>query len=153
MQLHSRLAAACCAALVAGCGSGLASQTQEQTAPAPASTDSSVEDATAAAAGPVEYRLTGTEPFWAGELRADSFRYSTPLDIDGTIIPGRRADLPDGRVRFTGTDEGRDFALTLTPASCNNGMSDQIYSFEAVLTIDGEQRRGCAGPADSPAFD
>ena len=87
--------------------------------------------------------LTGTEPFWGGEIAGKKARYSTPENQDGTRFDVERFAGNNG-LAFTGMVEGSNFDLTVTPGECSDGMSDRTYPFTATLSIGGEQRNGCA---------
>ena len=94
---------------------------------------------------PSGYALNGTEPFWGGSISGTSIRYMTPEDQFGDVIETRAAYAADGET-YSGTWRGRPFILTLTRASCSDGMSDRVYSFTAALQVAGGTRRGCADP-------
>ncbi|NNC54061.1 MAG: hypothetical protein HKO08_13570 [Erythrobacter sp.] len=87
--------------------------------------------------------LTGTEPFWGGEIAGTQARYSTPEDPDGTTFSVERFAGNNG-LGFTGAIEGSAFDLTVTPGECSDGMSDRTYPFTATVMMGGEQRNGCA---------
>jgi uncharacterized membrane protein len=88
-------------------------------------------------------RLTGTEPFWGGEIAQGEARYTTPDIPDGIRFPVQRFAGNNG-LAFTGTMDGTSFDLTVTPGECSDGMSDRTYPYTATLLIGGEQRTGCA---------
>ncbi|MGE5952628.1 MAG: COG3650 family protein [Qipengyuania vulgaris] len=87
--------------------------------------------------------LTGTEPFWGGEIEGGEARYTTPEDQDGARFDVQRFAGNNG-LSFTGNIDGRSFDLMVTPGDCSDGMSDRTYPFVATLDLDGEQRNGCA---------
>ena len=87
--------------------------------------------------------LTGTEPFWGGEIASGSALYSTPEVPDGTRFDVERFAGNNG-LGFTGTLDGAGFDLTITPGSCSDAMSDRVYPYTATLLIAEEQREGCA---------
>ncbi len=91
------------------------------------------------------YRFTGTEPFWGGTIDGSAIVYRTPEDIDGQTIATTVAKL-GAATRYSGTLDGQPFILTLTPSTCSDGLSDTVYPISAALTVQGEQRRGCANP-------
>jgi uncharacterized membrane protein len=98
-----------------------------------------------------ELRITpvkaiGTEPFWGARVEGRCVTYSTPEDQSGTRIWTRFNPGPDGGV-WVGTFQGKPFELiTRLRPNCSDGMSDHIYPQEALLTVGGEERRGCAAP-------
>ena len=87
--------------------------------------------------------LTGTEPFWGGEIAGGEALYTTPENQDGARFGIQRFAGNNG-VSFTGNIDGRSFDLMVTPGDCSDGMSDRTYPFVATLNLDGEQREGCA---------
>lgn len=93
--------------------------------------------------------LTGTEPFWGGDLADGTLTYSTPEDPDGTAIPVERF-AGRGGVSFGGELAGENLDLTVTPGTCSDGMSDRTYPFIATLQIGPDQRHGCAWTETEP---
>ena len=91
-------------------------------------------------------KAIGTEPFWGARVEGRCVTYSTPEDQAGTRIWTRFNPRPDGGV-WVGTFQGKPFKLiTRLRPNCSDGMSDRTYPQEAVLTVGGEERRGCAAP-------
>lgn len=88
-------------------------------------------------------RFTGTEPFWGGQVAGGTLTYSTPEDIDGTEIPVDRFAGRNG-LSFSGTLDGANFVMAVTPGQCSDGMSDRTYPFTVTLEVGAEQRQGCA---------
>ena len=89
-------------------------------------------------------KAIGTEPFWNARVEGRCVTYSTPEDQDGTRIWTRFNPGPDGGV-WIGALDGAPFKLiTRLRADCSDGMSDRRYPMEAILTVRGEERRGCA---------
>ena len=88
-------------------------------------------------------RLTGTEPFWGGEVSGGTLTYTTPDNPDGWTI---RVDRFAGRngVSFSGDMEGQSLTAAVSPGQCSDGMSDRTYPFNVTLKIGGETRNGCA---------
>ena len=91
-------------------------------------------------------RAIGTEPFWGAKVEGRCLTYSTPEDQAGTRIWTRYNPGPDGGV-WVGTFKGKPFKLiTRLRPDCSDGMSDRTHPQEAMLTVAGEERRGCAAP-------
>ncbi|MCB2058943.1 MAG: hypothetical protein R3E09_04650 [Novosphingobium sp.] len=88
-------------------------------------------------------RFTGTEPFWGGQVTGGSLTYTTPENIDGTTIPVERFGGRGG-LSFSGTLDGENFDMMVTPAECSDGMSDRSYPFNVTLKLGTETRYGCA---------
>ena len=87
--------------------------------------------------------LTGTEPFWAGEIAGAQAVYTTPENQDGIRFDVARFAGNNG-LAFTGELDGRTFDLTITPGACSDGMSDRSYPYTATLRIADDARFGCA---------
>jgi uncharacterized membrane protein len=91
-------------------------------------------------------KAIGTEPFWGAQVEGRCVTYSTPEDQRGTRIWTRFNPGPDGGV-WVGSLDGQPFKLiTRLRPNCSDGMSDRSYPLEAILTVRGEERRGCASP-------
>lgn len=91
-------------------------------------------------------KAIGTEPFWGARVEGRCVTYSTPEDQDGTRIWTRYDPGADGGV-WVGALDGQPFKLvTRHRPDCSDGMSDRRYPMEAILTVRGEERRGCASP-------
>lgn len=88
-------------------------------------------------------RFTGTEPFWGGQVSGSELTFSTPEIPDGTPISVERF-AGRGGLSWTGTYEGKRFALAITPGECSDGMSDRTYPLVATLEVNGGQQSGCA---------
>lgn len=126
------------------CGAGLlllAACGQGTDAIVPGNTDDGT--AYAGIAEDAVIRLTGTEPFWGGQIEGGTFTYTTPEDPQGTPIPVTRF-AGRGGLSFSGEMGGQPLDLAITPATCSDGMSDRTYPFVATLQIGREQREGCA---------
>lgn len=96
------------------------------------------------AIGPDEViRFTGTEPFWGGTVDGDELVYSTPENIDGSVIPVERF-TGQGGLSFAGNLDAQNFDLLITAGECSDGMSDRTYPYTATLRLGNEQREGCA---------
>lgn len=102
------------------------------------------------AIGPDEtVRFTGTEPFWGGQVSGGTLTYSTPENIDGTMITVERFAGNNG-LGYSGTLEGQAFDMAITPGECSDGMSDRTYPFTVTLQIGEDQRNGCAWTERTP---
>ncbi len=91
------------------------------------------------------YKAGGNEPFWAvtifeGSLRLDSPALDAPLELPATeaVVPGVRGPA------WRGERDGRSLQVQLLPGRCWDGMSGAAYPYEAVVTLDGTELRGCA---------
>jgi uncharacterized membrane protein len=89
-------------------------------------------------------KAVGTEPFWAAEIEGRCVTYKTPDDQQSTRV-WTRVRGTSAETAWDGALHGKQFQLTVKPkADCSDGMSDKVYSLEAVLRVDGEVRHGCA---------
>ena len=94
--------------------------------------------------------FTGTEPFWGGEVTGDRLTYSTPENIDGTVIEVSRF-AGRGGLSFSGMLDGAQFDLVVVEGQCSDGMSDRVFPFVATLSLgESDDLRGCAWSSDSP---
>ena len=94
-------------------------------------------------------RLTGTEPFWGGEIIGGTMTYTTPENPDGEAIRVTRFAGRNG-VSFSGTLEEDTFVAAVSPGQCSDGMSDRIYPFNVTLRIGDDVRNGCAWSQEHP---
>ena len=93
------------------------------------------------------FRALGTEPFWSARVEGRCVTYSTPEDQQGTRVWTRYSPGANGGGTWAGRLDGKPFELrTRAEPGCSDGMSDKSYPMAAELTVDGEQRRGCAEP-------
>jgi uncharacterized membrane protein len=91
-------------------------------------------------------KAIGTEPFWAARIEGRCVTYSTPEDQKGTRLWTRFNTGPQGGI-WVGTLGGKPFVLRTRPVvTCSDGMSDNRYQIAVELTVNGEERRGCADP-------
>lgn len=85
----------------------------------------------------------GTEPFWRAEITGSTMTYSTPENIDGTMIEVTRF-AGNGGLGFSGRLGGAVLQMAVTPGKCSDQMSDRTYPFTVTLTIGETQLNGCA---------
>ena len=95
-------------------------------------------------------RLIGTEPFWGGEVAGDRLTWSTPENIDGQQVSVTRF-AGRGGLSFSGTLDGRQIDIAVTPGTCSDGMSDRTYPYVVTVTLGSEQLNGC-GWSDSAGY-
>lgn len=95
-------------------------------------------------------RLTGTEPFWSGEVTGNALVYRTPDNPDGQSISVSRF-AGRGGLSVSGHLDAAPLDLTITEGLCSDGMSDRRYPFTATLRIGSEIRSGCAWSDAHPA--
>ena len=91
-------------------------------------------------------RAVGTEPFWGALVEGRCVTYSTPENQQGVRIWTRYSEA-NGRRAWVGQLDGNRFEMRVRPeAGCSDGMSDKRYPLAVELTVNGEQRIGCAEP-------
>ena len=124
---------------------GMASPGAEAEAAAPANVSAClIQDGEELRNTPI--RAIGTEPFWGARVEGRCVTYSTSEDQDGTRIWTRFNPGPDGGV-WVGSLDGKPFKLvSRLRQGCSDGMSDRSYPLDAMLTVRGEERSGCAAP-------
>jgi uncharacterized membrane protein len=124
------------------CSEALTAARIGETKPKPGTSPCLVQDGTLLRLAPM--RAIGTEPFWNARTDGRCVTYSTPEDQSGTRIWTEVGTGPMGPI-WAGTFQGKPFVLRVQPAvRCSDGMSDKVYDWEAVLTVGGEERKGCA---------
>ena len=92
---------------------------------------------------PERFTALGTEPFWAAKVDGARLTYSTPLDEKGRIVAIARGGGAD-HATVEGRLDGRALRLTVTAGPCSDGMSDTVYPFTIVRTLDDAVEHGCA---------
>ena len=86
--------------------------------------------------------VTGTEPFWGGEISGTTLTWTTPEDSAGqtatvTRFAGR------GGLSFSGTLGGQGLDMAVSPATCSDGMSDRTYPFGVTVQLGQQTLSGC----------
>ena len=91
-------------------------------------------------------KAIGTEPFWGARIEGRCVTYSHPEDRKGTRVWTKFNTGPQGGI-WIGSLSGKPFELRTRPQpGCSDGMSDNRYPIAVSLTVNGEQRTGCAAP-------
>lgn len=142
MRKSGSFATAACAVLLASCGSG-------DKAPAtPMPTETVTPDPVAMSFLPAEVKALGTEPFWNADITREQLTWTTPenLEAGGVTVPVTRADGAEN-VLFTATIDGQLLQILVTPGTCSDGMSDNVYPFTVERTLGEESVPGCADVA------
>jgi uncharacterized membrane protein len=102
-----------------------------------------VGSASAALAVPVNFRATGTEPFWGMRVVGSDVRYSTP-EIPEEVARHVVRSSGAGGESVSGMLGQVSFRLSVRAERCSDGMSDRVYPFVARLQIGERQLGGCA---------
>jgi uncharacterized membrane protein len=129
---------------VTACFGNASAALQAISKPTPAASPCLVQDGELLRMSPL--KAVGTEPFWGARIEGRCVTYSHPDNQKGTRLWTRFTPGPDGGI-WAGALGGRKFELrTRTAAECSDGMSDKVYPIAVRLTVNGEQRSGCAEP-------
>lgn len=88
--------------------------------------------------------LTGTEPFWGGEITGRYLFIERPDQPDLRLPPAKPRIRDGGAVWTSHLPDGQQMIIIVTTKDCSDGMSSRIYPFTAQLTIGHEVWRGCA---------
>lgn len=97
--------------------------------------------------GVFEFSCRGTEPFWLIEIYRDSIVY---LRAGGKklLYPYRKAQINGDSTCYTTNTKvyGKlsSMIIKIVADSCNDGMSDNMYPYMALILRDGEVLHGCA---------
>jgi uncharacterized membrane protein len=87
------------------------------------------------------FEANGTEPFWAAELSGNTLTWQSPdlgiITISWLIWPAMSG------ASQVWTDTGSATTVIITPWSCNNGMSEQVFSGSINLVITGQNLQWC----------
>ena len=94
-------------------------------------------------------QITGTEPFWGGEVANGQLTYTTPDAPEGVRVPVSRF-AGRGGLSFSGELAGKALTLAVTPGDCSDRMPDRTYPFVITLRLGDELRRGCGWTAKQP---
>lgn len=94
-------------------------------------------------------QFVGTESFWGGQARGASLTYTTPADPEGTRIAVRRFGGRNG-LGLSGSFQGKAFDMTVTPGTCNDGMSDRRFPYTVTLKIGEAVQNGCGWTDKTP---
>lgn len=94
--------------------------------------------------------LTGTEPFWAIQIKGEKATYSNPEHPEGFAFTVARFAGNNG-LGLTGTLFEEPLTITLTPGQCSDGMSDRAFPYVATVALGEETLRGC-GYTDKQPF-
>lgn len=135
-----RLASLALVIALTGCGQGAGSQVPG---------DSSDTRPFSGIAEKEVLKVTGTEPFWGGEVSGGNFTYTTPENIEGSVASVTRF-AGRGGLSISGELKGEPLDMMITPAQCSDGMSDRSYPFAVSLKIGEEVRSGCAWSEEHP---
>nr|WP_298930513.1 hypothetical protein [uncultured Erythrobacter sp.] len=97
--------------------------------------------------------LLGNEPFWGIEIVPEGMgyvaTYTTPEDIEGTRAVVTRFAGNNG-LGFSGELDDAPLQIALTPGTCNDTMSDNLYPYTATVSWGDQTLMGCGYTSDEP---
>jgi uncharacterized membrane protein len=86
-----------------------------------------------------QFDAVGTEPFWAVQVRVDSLTLSRP-DHAELKVAARGPERRGGGLVWTGDG----LTVSVVPGACSDGMSDRVYTYQALVRVGPEILKGCA---------
>ncbi len=88
------------------------------------------------------FEANGTEPFWAADMSGTTLVWQNP---DQGIITINWFTWPIlSWANYVWTESVNNSAITFTPWSCTNGMSEQVFLGSISIVFGGQTRNGCA---------
>jgi uncharacterized membrane protein len=93
--------------------------------------------------------ITGTEPFWGGQVRAGRLTFETPDNAKGETFRVRRTVRPRS-VTFNGTMSQGAFEMVVIRKLCSDGMSDRDFPYEVTIIVARDTLHGCGWTARRP---
>ena len=94
--------------------------------------------------------LVGTEPFWGIRIEGTQANYTNPERPEGADFAVARFAGNNG-LGYSGSMDGTNVTITLTPGNCSDGMSDRVFPYVATIALGEETLRGC-GYTDRQPF-
>lgn len=94
--------------------------------------------------------LVGTEPFWGVRIEGTRANYTNPERPEGSDFTVTRFAGNNG-LGYSGSMDGINVSITLTPGECSDGMSDRVFPYVATIALGEETLRGC-GYTDRQPF-
>lgn len=92
-----------------------------------------------------EFRLGGTEPFWAGTIRRATITLRFADEEEERTYTGAQLRVTDTAAVWTAARQADTLVVAMRRAPCDNGMSEERYPF--VVTLLGGDVTGCAYPS------
>jgi heat shock protein HslJ len=95
-----------------------------------------------ASAQEINYRATGTEPFWGMSVTQRELRLTWPEPEPSVATAYTLEEHADGR-----TYKGAAFTAVVTYKTCSDGMSDRAYPHTVTVQLADRVLKGCGWPA------
>ena len=89
--------------------------------------------------------LTGTEPFWAVNIRRDGLTL-TGVDRPKLTAPNPGPATGSKKATWDAPVAGGALRIELEELNCSDGMSDRTYPYTATVRIGDETLKGCGAP-------
>lgn len=86
--------------------------------------------------------LRGNDPFWTIAIAQDRLVYSAP-DRPGDIVSKVKHFAGNGGLGFSGTLDGAEIHIALTPGNCEDGTGEAVYPFTVTINLAGALLQGC----------
>lgn len=101
----------------------------------------------AAAAGSLEYRASGTEPFWSLVVDDHHIRLNQVDARSISVVVPKARSITNGRQYVT---QAMTVAIVRQP--CSDGMNDRRYPDAVTVHVGRRRLQGCGGLADRTAL-
>ncbi|MGZ8364293.1 MAG: COG3650 family protein [Caulobacteraceae bacterium] len=89
--------------------------------------------------------LTGTEPFWAVNIRREGITL-TGADRPKLTTANSGPVTGSGRATWDSPVAGGALNIVLEEQNCSDGMSDRTYPYTATVKVGQEVLKGCGAP-------
>lgn len=97
--------------------------------------------------GEDELRASGNEPFWNVRVSVDGIIFAELGREPDLVFPYSPARESDGAFAYASlihTPERHEIEIAVRRRECMDTMSGARFDYEAVVTLDGREYRGCA---------
>lgn len=129
---------------------GTADETLGDRVGSPAPVPTEVTTPTAEPRLPEPVKMTGNEPFWGGEGRAEELHYNTLENPKGWTVQSALKPVGQGW-RWDARIDGKPITADVAKVDhCSDTMSDYTYPFRVVVKFDGQELRGCGWTQSMP---
>lgn len=90
------------------------------------------------------FRASGTEPFWSLSIDRAGLRFTTPDNPEGVRFPIRLLTVIGNTMQWDGETENAAITARIRPGACSDGMSERVWTYKAVVRLNGATYQGCA---------
>jgi len=91
------------------------------------------------------FRASGNEPFWSLEITEEALTLVTQLGESRLVAATPQPERSDGVTRYAVEADGRALTVTLLDQRCADTMTGMPHPSTIVVTVNGEELRGCGG--------